>query len=65
MCVETQIGSFRPYCVLAKRGTQAKEESFSVTVKPTAEVVAKFYLATDKSVVAVPIDLKDIPVPVK
>jgi hypothetical protein len=48
---------------MAKRGTQAKEESFSVTVKPTAEVVVKFCLLTDKSVVAVPIDLKDIPVP--
>jgi len=48
---------------MANRGTQAKEESFSVTVKPTAEVVVKFCLITDKSVVAVPIDLKDIAVP--
>lgn len=48
---------------MAKHRDQAKEESFSVTVKPTAEFVVKFCLITDKSVVAVPIDLEDIAVP--
>lgn len=42
---------------------KTKEEYFSLTVKPTAEFVLKFYLITDKSVLAVPIDLKDIAVP--
>lgn len=58
------IGESSPFLDLHLRnGTDGTQEMFMVPIKPTPEIVVKFYLITEKSVVAVPIDLKDIAVP--
>jgi len=40
-----------------------KKVSFSFQVMPPPDAVAKIYLVTDRAVVTVPFDLKDIPLP--
>ena len=41
----------------------SKNVSVSFNSKPPADAVAKIYVVTDKSVVTVPLDLKDIALP--
>jgi hypothetical protein len=40
-----------------------KSVSVSFDAKPPADAVAKIYVVTDKSVVTVPVELKDVPLP--
>jgi hypothetical protein len=54
----------RPYSLGGQdHFAKTREERQSLGIKPPPEVIAKFYLLTDKSVVAVPFDLRDIQVP--
>lgn len=41
----------------------SKTVTISFNAKPPADAVAKIYVVTDKSVVTVPLDLKDVPLP--
>lgn len=41
----------------------SKSVSVSFNAKPPADALAKIYVVTDKSVVAVPLELKDVPLP--
>ena len=42
---------------------ESKTVSFTFNAKPPADAVAKIYVVTDKSVVTVPLALKDVPLP--
>lgn len=41
----------------------AKSVSMSFNAKPPADAVAKIYVVTDKSIITVPVELKDVPLP--